>query len=800
MSTQRKSRKPSGRSSGGRQRDWRRWEAFDPERERQAARYDQPIPSRPLLRDYFEQRAKPLALDAVARDFGLSGPQAEALGNRLGAMCRDGDLVSNRRNQFCLTRRLPIKTGIVLAHRDGFGFLSPDDGSEDVFLPPRVMRSLMHGDRASVRVQTNHDGRNEGRLVDVLERARTHVAGTYFREHGLGFVRPADPRMTDDVVVPKEDAGEARPGLLVTVEITAFPDARSPAVGRVVEVLGERGQAGMASELAIRNHDLPHVWPKSVLGEADELPTHVRSGDYAGRENLTQLPLVTIDGEDARDFDDALYCRRERNGFRLFVAIADVSHYVKADTSLDAEAVNRGNSVYFPDRVIPMLPEALSNGLCSLNPGVDRLCMVAEMRVTNEGQVTRSRFYSAVMHSHARLTYTEVAAILVDGDVDARRKREPVLKDLEALHDVFRALAKARARRGAIDFDSVEPRFEFGVDGQVTGLKPLVRNDAHRLVEECMIAANSAVAKHLSHKKIPVLYRAHERPPADKLTDLREFLSLHGLSLGGGSDPQPSHYTKLMKAVSQRPDRLSIETMLLRSLAQAVYEPETTAHFGLALEYYTHFTSPIRRYPDLLVHRALKHLFASKTPGKFRYSEDDMQTLGRRCSMTERRADDASREVSDALKAEYMSNRVGEDFMGVVTGVTGFGLFVQLEGLYIEGLVHVTALSSDYYEFDSGTQRLNGTRSGVSYKVGDKLPVKVARVSVDERKIDLVPATTDAPAPADKGKRTRRGGSSRSSKGAKSAGSAGNSRDSQGAKGAGAGKGGKGRKRSSRRR
>lgn len=758
MSTKRKSSKPSTRRSGGRQRDWRRWESFDPDRERQAARYDQPIPSRRLLREYFEQRAAPLPLEAVASDFGLDAKQEEALGHRLGAMCRDGDLVSNRRNQFCLTRRLPVKSGVVLAHRDGFGFLAPDDGSDDVFLPPRVMRSLMHGDRVSVRVQTNHDGRSEGRLVDVLERSRTHLAGTYFHEHGLGFVRPADPRFATDVVVPPEAAGKARPGTMVTVELTSFPDGHSPAVGKVVEVLGDRNQPGMASELAIRNHDLPHVWPQGVLQEAERLPTHVDRKDHRDREDLTGLPLVTIDGEDAKDFDDALFCRRERSGFRLFVAIADVAHYVKPESSLDAEAVNRGNSVYFPDRVIPMLPEALSNGLCSLNPEVDRLCMVAELRISDKGEVRRSRFYPAVMHSRARLTYTEVAAILVDGDAEARRRREPLIEHLEVLHDVFRALAKARARRGAIDFDSVEPRFVFDEQGQVQGLKPLVRNDAHRLVEECMIAANSAVAKHLSQKKMPVVYRVHERPPVDKLAELREFLSLHGLSLGGGSEPQPAHYAKLMKAVGDRPDRLRIETMLLRSLAQAVYAPDATAHFGLALEYYTHFTSPIRRYPDLLVHRALKHVFKGEGPRSFRYSEEDMQALGRRCSMTERRADEASREVADALKAEYMSNRVGEEFPGVVTGVTGFGLFIQLEDLFIEGLVHVTALNSDYYEFDPATQRLTGARSGVSYAVGDRMQVRVARVSIDERKIDLVPAEGASGAKPEGGGRKKSGG------------------------------------------
>ncbi len=735
MSTQHKSR----RKISDRGRDWLQWRKLDPEGAREAERYAEPIPSRRLLREYFGAREVPLPVELVARDFGLKDQQYEALVHRLGAMRRDGDLVQNRRGQFCLTRRLPVKTGTVLAHRDGFGFLAPDDGSEDVFLPPRTMRPLLHGDRVAVRVQKGTDGRSEGRLVDVLERGRQRLAGTYFSEHGIGFVRPADPRFTEDVVVPPEDAGGAKPGLLVTVELTAFPGRRTPAMGRVVEVLGPRGQAGMATELAIRNHELPHEWPTAVLEESVQLPNEVRAADLARRNDLRDLPLVTIDGEDARDFDDALYCRREHSGYRLFVAIADVSHYVPPGSALDAEGHRRGNSVYFPDRVIPMLPEALSNGLCSLNPEVDRLCMVAELAIRVDGHISRSRFYPAVMHSRARLTYTEVAAILVDGDPVARKRRKELVAHLEALHEVYRALAKARAHRGAIDFDSVEPRFVFDENGQVSDLRPVLRTDAHRLVEECMIAANSAVARHLSRAKIPALYRLHERPPADKLMELREFLALHGLSLPGGDHPEPEHYAKLLKAIAERPDRLRIETMLLRSLAQAVYAPGATSHFGLALSHYAHFTSPIRRYPDLVVHRALKYVLDRKPSERFEYSEEDLEHLGRHCSTTERRADEATREAADALKAEYMSGRVGETFPGVITGVTGFGLFVELEGLYVEGLVHVTALSSDYYSFDSAAHRLVGERSGVSYVIGDRLAVKVARVSIEERKIDLVP-------------------------------------------------------------
>ncbi|MGH8274668.1 MAG: ribonuclease R [Gammaproteobacteria bacterium] len=744
--------------------DWRRWREQDPERAREGERYAHPIPSRAWLRHYFEVRGAPLAHAPIAEDFALAGEdEREALRHRLGAMCRDGSLVENRRGQFCLTRRLPVKTGTVLAHRDGFGFLAPDDGTDDVFLPPRTMRSLMHGDRAAVRVQKNPDGRFEGRLVDVLEHGRKRIAGTYFREHGIGFVRPADSHFPDDVLVPPEGAGKAKPGEMVTVELVSFPDGHSTAVGHVVEILGARDEIGMATELAIRNHDLPHEWPAAVTAEAEKLPDAVGKKDANGREDLRELQFVTIDGEDARDFDDALFCRREKEGFRLYVAIADVSHYVRPTSALDTEGEQRGNSVYFPDRVIPMLPEALSNGLCSLNPEVDRLCVVAELSIDGNGDVGRSRFYPAVMHSRARLTYTEVAAILVDGDKKARAQRKQILAQLDDLHAVYRALAKARRRRGAIDFDSVEPRFVFDASGRVRELKPLLRTDAHRLVEECMIAANSAVARYLHGKKIPALYRVHEHPPADKLVELRDFLALHGLSLGGGEKPEPAHYSKLLAAIAERPDRLRIETMLLRSLAQAVYMPGATEHFGLALRFYTHFTSPIRRYPDLIVHRALKRAIGGDGVS---YSEAELESLGRHCSTTERRADEATRDVADVLKAEFMRERLGETFAGVITGVTGFGLFVELEGLYIEGLVHVTALTSDYYVFDSTAQRLTGERSGANYAVGDRFKVKVVRVSVEEGKIDLAPAEA---APSRKGdsKKSKRKKSSARKQGGK---------------------------------
>ncbi len=647
-------------------------------------------------------------------------------------------------------------TGRVAAHRDGYGFLMPDGGGkspDDVFLPPPEMRSLMHGDLARVRLSAiDERGRREGKLVEVLERAHSTIVGRLHIDGDTAMLVPSNPR-TQDVLIPKKDLGKARQGQMVVAEMVTPPSERAAAVGRIVEVLGEHLQAGMEIETAIRAYHLPYVWPADAEKEAEAFGDKLTAVQIKDREDLRELPLMTIDGADARDFDDALYAKPVRGGgWTLWVAIADVSAYVTPGSTLDAEAQNRGTSVYFPERVLPMLPEALSNGLCSLNPDVDRLCMVCEMRVDVKGVVGKSRFYPAVMRSHARLIYEQVAEVLEHPKASALAKRRgDLVKPLKALEAVYEALAKARSQRGAIDFESTETKIVFGEDRKIESIVPVSRTRAHRLVEECMIAANVEAAKLVEKHKIPALYRVHASPDGDKVAQLREFLAGRGVQLGGGATPQAPDYAKALATLGDRPDAGLVQTMMLRSLMQARYSPDNDGHFGLSLTHYAHFTSPIRRYPDLLLHRAIRLIVLHRKPSDFAYTAQQMEQLGQLCSTAERRADEATRDVNTWLKCEYMSHRVGDEFDGVVTGVATFGLFVELVGLYVDGMVHISKLGGDYFEYDGQHQRLVGSRNGKVFGLGEKLRVQVVRVSLDERKIDLEPV----------------GGGSRSSSGGK---------------------------------
>lgn len=711
----------------------------DPHFEREAQKYARPIPSRERILEVLTGNAGPLGFAPLAQALGLSEEvDLEALSRRLRAMERDGQIVRNRREAYLPVREADLVRGRVIGHPDGFGFLVPDDGGDDLFLSPKQMRSLLHGDRAVARVVgVDRRGRKEGALVEVLERNTEQVVGRYLEERGIGFVAPDNKRIVHDVLIPPEHRGQARPGQIVVAQILQQPTKRMQPIGRIVEVLGEHMAPGMEIDVAIRAYGLPFEWPEAVAEEADRLGHRVPEAAKRGRLDLRQVPLVTIDGADARDFDDAVYCERIKGGWRLLVAIADVSHYVKPGSALDQEAYRRGTSVYFPERVIPMLPEILSNGLCSLNPKVDRLCMVCEMEIGPRGAIRRYRFHEGLMRSHARLTYDEVAAMVVERDEALRRRHAELVPHLEELHALYKALRAARDRRGAIDFETTETRIVFGEDRKIERIVPVVRNDAHKMIEECMIAANVCAAKFLKAHKIPALHRVHEPPPAERIEELRAFLGELGLSLGGGDEPGPKDYAKLLKQVEGRPDAHLIQTVMLRSLAQAVYSPDDVGHFGLAHDDYAHFTSPIRRYPDLLVHRAIRHVLQGGKASSFTYSHEDMVMLGGHCSMTERRADEATRDAVNWLKCEYMLDALGREFDGVVSSVTAFGLFVELKDIFVEGLIHVSTLENDYYRFDPVGQRLYGERSGRVFRLGDPLRVQVTRVDLDERKIDF---------------------------------------------------------------
>ena len=679
--------------------------------------------------------------DDIARDLGVDGTdEREAFDGRIAAMTRDGQLMTNRKGQVCVVAKIDLVTGTVQGHPDGFGFLVPDDGGPDFFLPPKEMHKALHGDRATAR-QVGVDKRNrpEGVIVDVLERANREIVGRLYEERGIWYLVAENKRISQDILVPPDMRGAAKPGQVVVAELIEQPSAHREAIARVAQVLGNYTDPGMEIEIALRKHDLPHVFSPGAKRQADRLPQTVQKADRKGRADITALALVTIDGETARDFDDAVYCERAGKDFRLIVAIADVSHYVRDGDPLDADSRDRGTSVYFPRRVIPMLPEALSNELCSLKSGVDRLCMVCDMSITGKGDITAYRFYPAVMHSRARLTYNQVWSWL--SQPSAGGGSADVLPHLRNLYALYKVLAAARARRGALDFETIELELKFDPHGKIENIVPVVRNEAHKLIEECMLAANVCAAEYLLQKKHDALFRVHEGPTPEKLAALKEFLAGSALSLGGGEHPTPADYAKLLAAIKDRPDFNLLQTVLLRSLQQAVYSPDNAGHFGLGYDAYTHFTSPIRRYPDLLIHRCIKACIAGEhyCPSGASWAE-----LGVHCSLTERRADDATRDVENWLKCYFMQDRVGEVFTGTVSGVTHFGLFVTLDGLNIDGLVHVTELGNDYFHFDAVHHSLNGERSGKRYRLADRITVKVARVDLDATKIDFVLADADA--------------------------------------------------------
>ncbi|WP_092405990.1 ribonuclease R [Dokdonella immobilis] len=711
----------------------------DPFAQREAQRYERPIPSREAIMSLLAEQASLLKTEAVAAALGLRSEQdIDALTKRLAAMVRDGQLLQNRRGGYGVAQKLDLIPGVIIANAEGFGFLKPDEGGDDLYLSPAQMRTVLHGDRVlgSV-VGVDRRGRRQGAIVEVLERRPSRLVGRVIVEDGLTLVAPDDRRVHQDILIRPGDEQGARAGQIVIAEISDPPTQHRGPMGRILAVLGERLTPSIIVEMAIASHNLPHAWPEAVIHQAAEVDPQVLASEIKGRVDLRSLPLVTIDGEDARDFDDAVYAEANAKGFRLIVAIADVSHYVRTGSVLDEEAYLRSTSVYFPGFVVPMLPETLSNGICSLNPKVDRLCMVCDMQVDRTGEVVSSDFYDAVMRSHARLTYTRVWEAVGERQPDARAELADLVPRLESLHQLYKMLARARQKRGSIDFESTEVKFRLAASGEVIQLGSEPRNDAHKLIEECMIAANVEAAKFLLRKRIPAPYRVHEPPPASKYEDLLEFLREFKLKLPPAGEVKPADFAALLRKIRNRPDVSLIESVILRSQSMAVYQPENTGHFGLALDAYAHFTSPIRRYPDLLVHRAIRFAISGGKPASYTYSPTRMSSMSVHCSHNERRAQEAERDVDERYKCAWMEKHVGSEFDGVVSGVTSFGLFVELSESKINGLVHITQLPNDYYHFDPKRHLLSGERRGLSFRLGDPVRIQVLRASLEDRKIDF---------------------------------------------------------------
>lgn len=704
----------------------------DPFLKREKQRYEHPLPSREWIIELLEQKGVPSKIEVLARELSITEEEYEFFERRLKAMARDGQVLINRRGAVCAADKLDLVKCRVEAHKDGFGFAVPltptKDG--DFVLYERQMRGIMHGDIVTVRpAGIDRKGRREGTVLDIVERAQSKVVGRFYMDRGVAILEAEDKRLNQSIVLEPDSVAHFKPesGQVIVGEIETYPEQNRPAVAKIIEVLGDYADSGMEIEIAVRKHHLPHQFSEACTKAAKKIPDHVRKSDLKGRVDLRDLPLVTIDGETARDFDDAVFAEKIGRNYRLVVAIADVSHYVRPDDAIDTDAQERSTSVYFPRRVIPMLPENLSNGICSLNPDVERLCMVCDMVITYAGNIKEYRFYPAVMRSHARLTYNQVWDWISD-DLDHPHKAQ-----IDTLYKLFKILQKKRFERGAVEFESVETQMLFDDNGKIEKIVPVVRNDAHKLIEECMLAANVCAAEFLMKNKHTALFRNHLGPTPEKLATLREQLGLLGLQLGGGDNPTPKDYAALAEQFKGRPDAELLQVMMLRSMQQAVYEPHCDGHFGLAYEAYAHFTSPIRRYPDLTVHRAIKAVLSQQTytPSK------NWQALGVHTSFCERRADDASRDVENWLKTYYMRDKVGEIFEGKISGMTNFGLFVTLDGIHIDGLVHISDLGEDYFNFRPEIMAIEGERSGIRFNMGDKVSVRVARADLDTSKIDL---------------------------------------------------------------
>ncbi len=701
----------------------------DPFFDREAEKYENPIPSREYILDLISKR--PRSKHQLFDLFDIEDHSKKALANRLRAMVRDKQLSCNKKGIYKIFSDLGLYTGTVIANPKGFGFIALDKGGKDLRLSSKQMQLVFHGDRVNARL-LNKQG--DAEIVKVLETVKS-VVGRLEIEDDEATVIVDDKRIKHRISIPNISQEHSQ-DQIVLVSLIKSPTFESLAIGEIIDTLGQYMDEGVETDSAILRHSIPVEFSNKTEQELKNIPDEVNSQQKKDREDLTKTPLITIDGEDSRDFDDAVFAEPARSGWRLIVSIADVASYVKEESSLDRDALERGNSVYFPHRVIPMLPEKLSNGLCSLNPNVDRLCLSCEIFIDYEGNLMNYRFFPAVMHSHARLTYTEVGKIL-DGDHELEKKYQHVIENIRSLHGLYKTLRISRTKRGVMDFDRVESQMIFNDNGKIDNILPRERNDAHKLIEECMLMANRAAAKLLSDNKEHFLYRVHPDPTLEKINTTRKFLSARGLVLEGGDNPESKDFAKVLIKAKGRDDENVIKTVVLRTMKQATYTPQNSGHFGLALDDYTHFTSPIRRYPDLIVHRAIYRVLNGDEPSV----DQDITSLGDHCSMTERRADDATRDVEQWLKCEYMRDKIGENFTGIISGVTGFGFFVELNDVFVEGLVTVRDLNDDYYVYDEASYSLIGDRSGKKFSLGDKIEINVASVDLDQRQMLFVPTS-----------------------------------------------------------
>ncbi len=701
----------------------------DPHKNRESEKYDNPIPSREYILEFVQQ--KPQSFDDLVVAMDVNGKQKKPLTHRLRAMVRDQQLTLDREEMYNIfDPERDIMLGTITANPKGFGFVVLDDYEQDLRLSAYQMKQVYHGDRVKVRML---DARGDSEIVEVLE-SRTTFVGRLHIGKNESWIVVDDRRVCNNIII-QEVNPDNKNEQMVVVELTKAPTLKDLAEGKITKILGDYMDEGVETEAALYRNGIPVDFSEATLAETAQLPTEVTAAEKQGRIDITKMKLITIDGEDSRDFDDAVYAEPTNNGWKLVVAIADVSHYVVEGSALDIDAIDRGNSVYFPRRVIPMLPEELSNGLCSINPDVERLCMTCEMNIDAQGNLLDYKFFPAVMFSHARLTYTKVGKILEDHDAVLTQEYSSVMDNLNALYDLYKALKEARTRRGVMDFDRIETQILFDDNGKIENIVATSRNDAHKLIEECMLMANQATAKYLAENEEDFLYRVHPKPTAEKVEVTRQFLTAVGLTLKGGDQPETVHFAQVLQDAKGRDDENIIKTIVLRTMKQAIYTPDNEGHFGLAFEDYTHFTSPIRRYPDLLVHRAINRVLNKNThkPSK------KMAEMGEHMSVTERRANDATRDVEQWLKCEYMRDKVGETFNGIISGIASFGIFIELVEVYTEGMISIRDLKDDFYAFDDIHHKLKGQRTGKTFQLGDKITIQVASVNLDDRQMVFVP-------------------------------------------------------------